>query len=95
MIYDFEIAIRDIYPGEELTDDYGYLNIAKPFKAKDEGTRRKTVYPDDLLKYHSVWDKHLKEAFQDISSVNQPLKTFLNPKMKRKVEKRLPTKISI
>ncbi|EIJ38634.1 SET domain-containing protein [Galbibacter orientalis] len=85
--YDFEIAIRDIYPGEELTDDYGYLNIAKPFKAKDEGTRRKTVYPDDLLKYHSVWDKHLKEAFQDISSVNQPLKTFLNPKMKRKVEK--------
>ena len=64
-----------------------YLNIAKPFKAKDEGTRRKTVYPDDLLKYHSVWDKHLKEAFQDISSVNQPLKTFLNPKMKRKVEK--------
>lgn len=85
--YDFEIAIRDIYPGEELTDDYGYLNIAKPFKAKDEGTKRKTVYPDDLLKYHSVWDKHLKEAFQEISLVNQPLKTFLNPKMKRKVEK--------
>ena len=25
--YDFEIAIRDIKAGEQLTDDYGYLNI--------------------------------------------------------------------
>ena len=31
--YDFEIAIRDIQPGEQLTDDYGYLNISTPFKA--------------------------------------------------------------
>lgn len=30
--YDFEIAIRDIRPGEELTDDYGYLNVSEPLK---------------------------------------------------------------
>ena len=34
--YDFEIAIRDILPGEQLTDDYGYLNIKDPFTAADE-----------------------------------------------------------
>ena len=61
--YDFEIAIRDIQPGEQLTDDYGYLNIDSPFRGIDEGTRRKVVYPNDLLKYHKVWDKQLKNAF--------------------------------
>ncbi|MDG3582620.1 MULTISPECIES: SET domain-containing protein [Galbibacter] len=85
--YDFEIAVRDIYPGEELTDDYGYLNIARPFKAKDEGTKRKIVYPDDLLKYHAVWDEVLKEAFRHINAVNQPLFKFLNESMLKKVRK--------
>ncbi|XLS28868.1 SET domain-containing protein [Flavobacteriaceae bacterium M23B6Z8] len=71
--YDFEIAIRDIEVGEELTDDYGYLNIAKPFRAADEGTKRKTVYPDDLLKYHHKWDKLIKGAFFEIGNLPQPL----------------------
>ncbi|WP_415035703.1 SET domain-containing protein [Flavobacterium sp.] len=31
--YDFEIAIRDIQPGEQLTDDYGYLNLEAPFRS--------------------------------------------------------------
>ncbi|WP_340077196.1 SET domain-containing protein [Leptobacterium sp. I13] len=85
--YDFEIAIRDIYPGEELTDDYGYLNIAKPFKAKDEGTKRKVVYPDDLLKYHSKWDKAIAAAFQHIEEVEQPLKELLPEKTVLKIKK--------
>ena len=85
--YDFEIAIRDIYPGEELTDDYGYLNIAKPFKAKDEGTKRKIVYPDDLLKYHQKWDKAIEEAFQYIGDVNQPLFQLLPEKTVAKIHK--------
>ncbi len=77
--YDFEIAIRDIQPGEELTDDYGYLNLSKAFRATEEGTRRKYVYPDDLLKYHKVWDKKLLSAFKKIASVPQPLQAVLNP----------------
>ncbi|MCM5662699.1 SET domain-containing protein [Galbibacter mesophilus] len=85
--YDFEIAIRDIYPGEELTDDYGYLNIEKPFKAKDEGTDRKIVYPDDLLNYHKMWDESLQQAFIHINAVNQPLANFLSSKMQQKINK--------
>lgn len=72
--YDFEVAVRDIQPGEQLTDDYGYLNISEPFKAVDEGTGRDTVYPDDLLKYHEKWDRQLQGAFTRFEEVEQPLK---------------------
>lgn len=71
--YDFEIAIRDIQPGEELTDDYGYLNIERPFRAMEEGTRRKVVYPDDLTRYYKVWDKKLLNAMKYLDDVPQPL----------------------
>ncbi len=76
--YDFEIAIRDIHPGEQLTDDYGYLNIAHPFRASDEGTRRKVVYPDDLLKYYKVWDKKIQKVFHKIVKLDQPLREVLS-----------------
>ena len=83
--YDFEIAIRDIQVGEELTDDYGYLNVSVPFKGIDEGTRRKTVYPDDLLKHYNGWDKKLLLNFPKIIEVNQPLKQLITPKIWEKV----------
>jgi len=79
--YDFEIAVRDIHPGEQLTDDYGYLNISVPFRAIPEGTRRKIVYPDDTLRYHKVWDKKLTNAFKDITKHEQPLNDFISPEM--------------
>ena len=76
--YDFEIAIRDIQKGEQLTDDYGYLNITSPFRGVDEGTKRKVVYPDDLLNYHKVWDKKLRAVMPAISKVKQPLKMLIS-----------------
>lgn len=76
--YDFEIAIRDIQPGEQLTDDYGYLNISQPFRGINEGTKRKVVYPDDLLKYYKVWDKKLLAVFPMIPHLAQPLKQLVS-----------------
>ena len=84
--YDFEIAIRDILPGEQLTDDYGYLNIPYPFRGVDEGTRRKIVYPDDLVKYHKVWDKKIEKAFPLITKVNQPLRTLISDEKWKEIE---------
>ncbi len=75
--YDFEIAIRDIHPGEQLTDDYGYLNISAPFRGIDEGTKRKVVYPDDLVRYYKVWDKKIEKVFKNIISLEQPLSTLI------------------
>ncbi|MFT6815433.1 MAG: SET domain-containing protein [Sphingobacteriales bacterium] len=76
--YDFEIAIRNIQPGEQLTDDYGYLNINEPFRGIDEGTRRKVVYPDDLLKYYKVWDKKLQKVWDRILKIDQPLRKLVD-----------------
>ena len=84
--YDFEIAVRDIHPGEELTDDYGYLNVTEAFHAKDEGTSRTKVFPDDLLNFHKVWDSKLEEAFENLNSVKQPLKALIPIEILKKIE---------
>lgn len=85
--YDFEIAVRDIQVGEQLTDDYGYLNISAPFKGVNEGTKRKTVYPDDLLKYFKVWDKKIEKVFPKITALEQPLWQILTPKVQNRIER--------
>ncbi len=84
--YDFEIAVRDIQPGEQLTDDYGYLNLPYPFRGIDEGTRRKVVYPDDLLKYYKLWDKKIQKVFGRITKLQQPLKELINNNLWEKIQ---------
>lgn len=90
--YDFELAVRDIQPGEQLTDDYGYLNISEPFKAIDEGTGRDTVYPDDLLKYHDKWDQQLNEAFLEFRDIEQPLLRLVPAEVLDKINEQLEKK---
>ena len=84
--YDFEIAIRDIEIGEQLTDDYGYLNITSPFRGIDEGTERKVVYPDDLKHYYKEWDDKIQKVFPKITSLNQPLKPLLSKDLWLKIK---------
>jgi hypothetical protein len=84
--YDFEIAIRDIQPGEQLTDDYGYLNVEHPFEAIDEGTDRKVVYPDDLVHHHQKWDRQIQKVFGKISSLEQPLQPFIGDSLWKRVQ---------
>ena len=84
--YDFEIAIRDILPGEQLTDDYGYLNIKDPFTAVDEGTERKIVYPDDLVRYYKVWDEQILKVFGKINAYEQPLSVLIKDELWDKVQ---------
>lgn len=84
--YEFEIAIRDIAPGEELTDDYGYLNLEEPFEVVPEpGSNRHIIYPDDLLRYYPEWDEKLLDSFPKIMSVEQPLFHLLEPSLQEKV----------
>ena len=85
--YDFEVAIRDIHPREQLTDDYGYLNIDKPFRGVEEGTKRKIVYPDDLLYYAEEWDKKIETVFSKIDKLDQPLGKLLSPETWGEIKK--------
>ena len=84
--YDFEIAIRDIQPGEQLTDDYGYLNVSEPFRGIDEGTKRKVVYPDDVLKYAKNWDKLLINALKRTPKVPQALSPLISRELWQKID---------
>ena len=85
-MYDLELAARDIYPGEELTDDYGTLNLDEPFDClPEEGTDRMRVMPDDLLRYHQRWDRMAAEAFRHFSQVDQPLRHLIRPEHREKI----------
>ncbi len=72
--YEFEIAVRDIRAGEQLTDDYGSLNLERPMKCLC-GARscRKVIRPDDLVRNAEVWDRAIHKAFCEIRDVPQPL----------------------
>ncbi len=72
--YEFEIAVRDILPGEEVTDDYGSLNLDRPMACLcgAPGCRGR-IRPDDFLSKAEEWDRLIREAFQEIKHVPQPL----------------------
>jgi hypothetical protein len=83
----FEIAIRDIQPGEEMTNDYGTLNVIEAFVcAKDSDHERSHVYPDDLARYHEHWDLLIENAFQFIDQTKQPLEKLLTTEQKLEIQ---------
>ncbi|APG60580.1 SET domain-containing protein [Christiangramia salexigens] len=84
--YNFEMAIKDIQPGEELTDDYGYLNLTESFVPEDEGSDRKAVHPDDVLNLYKIWDKDLSSLFPKINKIHQPLFDLLSEGIKDEIE---------
>jgi uncharacterized protein len=85
--YDFEIAARDIHAGEEITIDYGTLNLDEPFEClrQEEGVSRTKIMPDDILNFYSEWDQKAGSAMQHFHQVEQPLKCLINEKYKDKV----------
>lgn len=84
--YQFELAAKDILPGEELTEDYGYFNLDEPFYCFPEKESSRTkVMPDDILHFYPEWDHKASEAMKHFNQVDQPLKGLVNPKYMDKV----------
>lgn len=76
--YDFEIAVADIYPGEELTYDYACCNLDEPFECLPEpGITKTKVMPEDFLLLYPEWDRKAAEAMKCFARVEQPLKGFI------------------
>lgn len=74
----FEIAIRDIRTGDEITNDYGTLNVLEPFQCANHPSHsRQYIRPDDLIHFHQEWDRLLRDAVMQIHHFHQPLKNFL------------------
>lgn len=77
--YGFEIAVRDIRPGEEITDEYGMFNIPVDMSVACGCRRcRKVVTPGDLAKYHAAWDRRIRPALRAVLEVPQPLWELLD-----------------
>lgn len=72
--FDFEFAIRDIEPGEQLCDNYGLLNLVEELECRCGSPRcRQVIRPDDLDRYGLEWDRVIQDAFLCIGRVPQPL----------------------
>jgi hypothetical protein len=76
--FDIDVAVRDVEAGEELTCEYGLLNLDGEMACScgAEGCRR-TVRPDDHRRYLSEWDEQVRAAFRHVRGVEQPLWDFL------------------
>jgi uncharacterized protein len=72
--FDLELAIRDIEPGEQLTDDYGSLNVDYEFAcACGAPTCRGVIRASDMIQYATAWDRDAAAAFHLAATVPQPL----------------------
>lgn len=84
--YDLELAARDIHPGEQVTDDYGTLNLEVPFAARAEaGSDRTTVLPSDLVTYAADYDRIALRALRFYERVRQPLAHLVRPAWRAKL----------
>jgi uncharacterized protein len=91
--FNCEVAVRDIPPGEELTDDYGTLNIESSFACACRQPRcRNVIRPDDVLAYGPLWDGLLQQSLPFLSRVAQPLWPLIesNQKLRRVLAGEVP-----
>lgn len=71
--HDFEIAVRDISPGDQITCDYGGLNLTGRLRCQcGAPSCRAIVGGDDILQMWSRWDGLLAENLIEASLVAQP-----------------------
>jgi len=72
--YGFEIAVRDIEAGEQITDEYGMFNLPEPMKLVcSGGPCRGQVCGGDLVRLSDDWDRKIKGALEAVELVEQPL----------------------
>jgi len=72
--WELELAVRDILPGEQLTDDYGSLNLDEPLECECGAEDcRGRIESDDLRFLYRSMDERLELALARASSVSQPL----------------------
>lgn len=77
--YGFEIALRDIYPGEQITDEYGIFNMTEKISLEcDKPNCRKSVSSEDFDKYYPAWDEKIKKSLLKLKKVQQPLMPLMD-----------------
>ena len=76
----FEIALRDIEAGEEITDEYGLFNLEWEMEcACGLDACRGMIRPGDGGDHYRRWDRALRPALRAIRENEQPLFACLDP----------------
>ncbi len=74
---DFEVAVRDLKPGDAITDDYGTLNVDEDFECRCGSPHcRKKIRADDIDRFSDHWDALVQPAIRALPMVEQPLAAF-------------------
>ena len=90
--YGFEIALRDIEPGEEITDEYGLFNLQHDIECLCGSENcRQVIRSTDIDEYYEVWDERIRNALQLIHSVEQPLIGLMDPERREALDEYLET----
>ena len=78
--YGFDLALQDIQPGDELTGDYGLLNLEVEMILYCECNQcRLVLTPDDFDRLYPDWDVKIRVGLEFLNSVPQPLLLYIDP----------------
>jgi hypothetical protein len=90
--YGFEIALRDIAAGEQITDEYGLFNMEDQMEFICHHTDcRRRLRPDDIDVYGAQWDEKVKPVLQQLQQVSQPLFSYLDDETRQALSHYLAT----
>lgn len=85
--YGFEIAIKDIKKGEQITDEYGIFNLTQEMTLHcGDATCRKVIKPSDFDTYYQDWDHKIKDAIGKLFDVEQPLIPFIEKNTREELD---------
>jgi hypothetical protein len=92
--WEFDIAVRDIAAGEEVTNDYGALNLERSFACRcGAPSCRRTVRPDDFERLADAWDAKVRDAYPELLQVVQPLWKWVPQKRRVSAAARDPRRV--
>lgn len=90
--YGFEIAVRDISKGEELTDDYGMFMGTRSMRCSCGASKCRKLISNECFDVVShEWDREVIDALDCFRQVEQPLMKFMDDENKRLLARYLET----
>ena len=85
--YGFEMAIREIKKGEQITDEYGIFNLTYPMEVSCGFENcRKVIKPDDFDTYYRDWDEKIRNSIPKLFEVEQPLMPFVDEESRKELD---------
>ncbi len=85
--YGFEIAIRDIQAGEQITDEYGLFNLDAEMEVVcGQHNCRKTLKPNDIDTHYKDWDIKIQKSISKLFDVEQALLPFIDEKTRSELD---------